>query len=536
MTDNNQVVGSPIRKDGGGPPRKGRGKGNLEDPDSNFNGPKRQDSRDSDVEPPASLSCPLPVCGAWFCPNENPDETCWRRFSSELSVPCQPCLMACLPWCEQNKFCMVVGSFAVGVPVLIRKIIFFIAMITSLGAMICFFMGFLGFASSDSGIKSFHFTKWVGTQEYGPLKENALQDKFLFNQVHQHLYFQRLADIPAVTKKVEGLRPEYDEKCWTKSIEECNGNSCIKSAKAGRSGKEFCYSKTGWPAQYTGTFKVEYYRSAFYQLLILKLDKNNPGQNLIRETIRTWLEYEREKKEGEKLVIPGGTEEQRKKIMEDYFKNYNLDIKSIHNEVIRFTKMNPDEQGKWDNPKEISFNYGWNNRLTGGFGDGSCDETPLIFWVLCFLGFIGQITSALADCQRWTEYGDINCQKFCGFISAILACMSAFGAYTMMTGYVGNNDNLLGLGSQLSLIGSPIYGSKPYAHADDKGKTIGPYVILLLIAGILKIPDMIIHCIIATPKGRHSHPHKENPVIDLIDYLLRYRDADDPDLPYSATH
>eukprot|EP00397_Hematodinium_sp_SG-2012_P018472 GEMP01018925.1.p1 GENE.GEMP01018925.1~~GEMP01018925.1.p1 ORF type:complete len:217 (+),score=31.25 GEMP01018925.1:166-816(+) len=139
---------------------KGRGKGESD----NFGGsspptsprtppPKRQSTQES------SGVCALPVCGGWCMPTENPDESCFRHFSNEWTIPAQPCFYACMPILEQNKCCFCIGGFGFQIPDGARKGLMCCALCLSFLAMILFALTFFGLHCDADGIKSWYWIK-----------------------------------------------------------------------------------------------------------------------------------------------------------------------------------------------------------------------------------------------------------------------------------------------------------------------------------------------------------------------------------------
>lgn len=148
--------------------------------------------------------------------------------------------------------------------------------------------------------------------------------------------------------------------------------------------------------------------------------------------------------------------------------------------------------------------------------------------ILCLIGFLCQLSASLSNCQRWTEYGDINCQKFSGWFSAVMVCASAWSAWGIWGHYVEQ------IKGEMTI---------PMAGAAYTELTVGEWVItnsllytFLLVIGCIKIYDILVHCLVATPVGRHTKWNEGNKPEEMDEYMLRFQDANIGALPYSARH
>lgn len=163
--------------------------------------------------------------------------------------------------------------------------------------------------------------------------------------------------------------------------------------------------------------------------------------------------------------------------------------------------------------------------------DWSCNhpesyERFLDFFALIVLCVIAQLSAALANCQRWTLFGDVNCQKFWATISAIFVCASAFSIYFVTMQF------LTFLPTTLQPIGYTEWGAQIPTTTVVWEMSI--YIWLILGAAVLKIFDILINCLIATPPGRHEKPSGDYKHVDMDDYMLRFNDCDRAERAYQG--
>lgn len=396
---------------------KGAGRGRPE--------PKR-DSEKSDADeppPPQVMNCPIPLCGGWCAPTENPEEGCWRHFSNENTVPAQACFFACLPCIETNKFCQIVGHFAFQVGTGVRKCIFSLALVFTLAVLVMFIIPVFGVISSEGAIRTFHWYK--GTTKIHPTGGGAA--------------FQISTYIAAF-----GTVVDFDG-----------------TSRAQRRAIKAAFDDAG-----TTSYVI--------------------GENNLRENA-----------------------------FDPKYVDQNLDA---------------------NNAKVTFVYYSSDFCATGDFdGNHSCNQKEKVednITIVCLLvlAFLAQFTAAMANCQRFTEFGDVNCQKFWGFLSAILVCLSAFSIYTIAQNTLDHlpTDTLHPLGHQAYAEANPVTDAPKWE--------ISWPIYLIFVAGFIKLIDIIIHCLIATPPGRHYKPDENNPYIDLPDYMLKFQNPNHAAIPYSATH
>lgn len=422
---------------------KGAGKGQV------FEEPRK--SVKSDDEAPArKINCPMPICGGWCAATENPDESFFRHFSNEWTIPAQACFFACLPCLETNKFCQIVGHFAFQVSTGVRKAIFSVGLILSLIVMVIFFLTFMGLLTSEGGIRTFHWFKgtWIvpntGTE----------------NPTTVTMYFGINGRITEITNVSPELHTKIDAEILT--------------------------AKRGEKIQVGGTQKGS--DTPLKARVIGQYTKGDPFASETQEVKDArWNES----------IIDTSEETGGK------FK---------HTFVYNTSEFCP--VGELTANKACYENEGHTKFVT--------------IFMLCILAFVAQITAAMANCQRWTEFGDVNCQKFWAFLSAVIVCTSAFSIYFTAVS-IANID----IPSQLNPIG--LATAEPVA-TEQGVRELSIWMTLILVAAIIKILDVIIHCLVATPPGRHHKPDERNPYVDLPDYLLRFQDCEHPAIPYSATH
>lgn len=416
---------------------KGAGKGQkFEEP---------RNSKKSDDEPPArKINCPMPICGGWCAATENPDESFFRHFSNEWTIPAQACFFACLPCLETNKFCQIVGHFAFQVSTGVRKAIFSFGLILSLIVMVIFFLTFMGLLTSEGGIRTFHWFK-------GTWKTPEGNDDFTVT-----MYFG-----------VSGRITEFT------NVSEAIHTKILKEIEKAKNGEDLAIGGTKL-ARVVGVYT-----------------KGDPDAGETKEVRQArWSESIIDTSE------PDGT---------GNFK---------HTFVYNTSEFCP---------------------VGGLITNKACynhegDQMFMTIFFLCILAFVAQITAAMANCQRWTEFGDVNCQKFWAFLSAIIVCTSAFSIY-----FTAVNMSQIHISNQLNPIGLT---SNTNAAVTTKPGVVelSIWMFLILVAAIIKILDIIIHCLVATPPGRHHKADEKNPYVDLPDYLLRFQDCEHPAIPYSATH
>eukprot|EP00397_Hematodinium_sp_SG-2012_P017581 GEMP01017986.1.p1 GENE.GEMP01017986.1~~GEMP01017986.1.p1 ORF type:complete len:385 (+),score=51.11 GEMP01017986.1:166-1320(+) len=375
---------------------KGRGKGESD----NFGGsspptsprtppPKRQSTQES------SGVCALPVCGGWCMPTENPDESCFRHFSNEWTIPAQPCFYACMPILEQNKCCFCIGGFGFQIPDGARKGLMCCALCLSFLAMILFALTFFGLHCDADGIKSWY---------------------------------------------------------WIKGSGEIGGAS------------------------------ITYYMTIFGRFV---------------ETSSSDISS----------YVNGGSEERTQWFPSDHFES----------ESGGYT-FDGDDACLFGNPKTVLTCQNCRGYLSNAF-------------YLSIMAMLGQIGAMLANCQRFTPYGDVNCQKCFGLISSIMTMLTAISAYLQFQGCYGQLPERMG--SDIAFPPAPEDSTSATSQVTASFTWESSiWMTLVLIGGILKIIDILVHCLVSTPHGRHETPDPLQ--VDLPDFLLRFNNANKPAVPYSS--
>jgi len=211
-----------------------------------------------------------------------------------------------------------------------------------------------------------------------------------------------------------------------------------------------------------------------------------------------------------------------------------VDFENVNAEQITFIKEVPKIEDRDTGAVELKetgdkVTIGHWNRgfcVLGEFdGDQQCgyyaDHMVAIF-ILGILACIYQITACLFNCQRLTEFGDYNFIKCYGGFQAIIGCLASFSTYLFC--YQMVNSGLRGFGQRWKVL-----GGVEEQQAPDWILTI--WVTLVLIAACVKLIDILFMCIVRSPAGRLDEvTYPEN--IQLPDYLLRFRDGNNPEQPY----
>jgi len=421
---------------------KGSGRGGRVGPGETEEGtampPRRRSSVKSDKSK-KKCNIPLPICGAWCMPTENPDESCFRHFSNEMTVPVAGCMFACLPCLEKNKFCQITGKMAFQVGQGVRKIIFTVGMILSFVIMVFMLLGVLSILPSEGNVRTFHWIKATTV-----VKPKASFDAAEFTKMQ--LTKPGTAAPAAFTidvymsphaRVVDFIGVDADEK---QLIKRAFQNALLDTDLTGKPDPDFKLEEvevTGLDTAGAGNISFAYYTSEFCPL--------------------------------------------------DKFETSNICYSA-------------------DATNDFSF----------------------LFMMVTMVFFL-QLSAAGASCQRFTEFGDVNCQKFWGFLAALLTCLSAFSTYFMIQSLIDK------MPKTLNPIAAFNY-AEPGLHTEPVTYESTIWVTLIYVGAYIKIADVLIHCLIATPPGRHATPKESNPYVDLPDYMLRFQDADHPAIPYSANH
>lgn len=415
---------------------------------------------------------------------------------------------------------------------MVRKIVFLTVMVMSVTAMVFFFMAIFGAFTSEEMIRNWYWIKGTANIKIGQPTFNDKQ--FWTAQQYGFIGEQMASDLTLRHKKMiekrgqpNNIQQDLDYgKCILHLFKDDHTSQCpaevsnlpnqpctnVVDKETKKNGCEYgqkLWKNNGYklPPDEGGNMKITYYmvpwgRVAEFEFQNLSVEMIN----YIKDAMQKQIEIEANSNREEKA---------RNYVSED---------------------VDPPD---WEATDKLVF-AAWAGQtcIVSGPVTGWCeigDEKLQLFFWLCMLGMLAQLTAAMADCQRWTEYGDFNCQKFNGFISAILSCLSAFGAYATFMSLVNRLNNKAENKHHAFIpIASTSYGWEIWSGEPEVEYTF--IATLILISGFLKIPDILAHCLISTPKGRHHKPDDMNPVQDLVDYLLRYRDANEPELPYSATH
>jgi len=130
-----------------------------------------------------------------------------------------------------------------------------------------------------------------------------------------------------------------------------------------------------------------------------------------------------------------------------------------------------------------------------------------------------QFAQMMTNLQRTTVFGDVNCQAGVGVITGFTGLASTLSSLFMYWGLCGQ------------LLPTDVH---QYVQIE---WSLGPAFWCLFAATILKINDITIHCMLATPAARHKEPPKHARG-DLVDYLMLSMDpeegGDDDDDAHSA--
>jgi len=127
-----------------------------------------------------------------------------------------------------------------------------------------------------------------------------------------------------------------------------------------------------------------------------------------------------------------------------------------------------------------------------------------------------QFAQMMTNLQRTTVFGDVNCQAGVGVI----------------TGFTGLASTLSSLVMYWSLCGKVLPTDvHQYVQID---WTLGPAFWCLFIATLLKINDIAVHAMLATPAARHTEPpmHARG---NLVDYLMLSVDREGSDTDGDGT-
>uniref|UniRef100_A0A7S2CLB2 Uncharacterized protein n=1 Tax=Florenciella parvula TaxID=236787 RepID=A0A7S2CLB2_9STRA len=134
---------------------------------------------------------------------------------------------------------------------------------------------------------------------------------------------------------------------------------------------------------------------------------------------------------------------------------------------------------------------------------------------LVITAMITQVFQITTDLQRTTSYGDLNCQKLFGFSTSVYGMYSTWDSLVSFRYDCGMKSSLPpwrrdGTVDVTNSTGG-IMGDVPVEH------TAGPGYVLLLLAGFLKVYDVICHIIVPTPERNHK-PAKMD--LELDAYML----------------
>jgi len=104
----------------------------------------------------------FPICGGFCAPTANPDESFWRHFSNEFTLPLAPKYMTLAPLLESNACCINVAKLGVPAAERHRKKIMAIAASANVVALILTIVAACGMTLSSSLLQNTHWVHGMG--------------------------------------------------------------------------------------------------------------------------------------------------------------------------------------------------------------------------------------------------------------------------------------------------------------------------------------------------------------------------------------
>lgn len=203
-----------------------------------------------------------------------------------------------------------------------------------------------------------------------------------------------------------------------------------------------------------------------------------------------------------KTELIGVNQEQKEAIQKELTAPTNTDLTGEINKVdadsfsVTWT-TNKSDPSKFDaeitsDPSSLCTIGLFKSELTCGGGYWKFYE----FIAIMVCSIITLIAASFMSCQRFTAYGDINCQKWSAIIAAVFGAIMAASLYFMA---LGMKENFLP--SKFFFIGwrNFSFGSEPTTPVKWE---LGAVLHLVLVAMIINLLLAIVHFLIAGPPGR----------------------------------
>eukprot|EP00930_Biecheleria_cincta_P087577 TRINITY_DN76805_c0_g1_i1.p1 TRINITY_DN76805_c0_g1~~TRINITY_DN76805_c0_g1_i1.p1 ORF type:complete len:365 (-),score=39.32 TRINITY_DN76805_c0_g1_i1:120-1178(-) len=145
----------------------------------------------------------IPICGGFCAPTANPDESFWRHFSNEFTLPLAPRYMGLAPCVENSGCCTAVAKLGLPAADRHRKKVMALAAAANVVALILTIFATLGLTMNSSLLQSTH---WVHGKGTGEAVEVYIGVSMMSEQIDCEKITQRENRLPNISICETGLK------------------------------------------------------------------------------------------------------------------------------------------------------------------------------------------------------------------------------------------------------------------------------------------------------------------------------------------